>query len=254
MIPGAHEPTDAAEALRERAAGIALGDEPWSDAEIELARSIGMDLDEEVLAFELAVAAVAVSEVEVRGADSAPPEVLRRIESQSMMLAGARRSRMHIGPVMASAAAGVALGATIAAILLAGDGARPDSIDPIKFISTHPRAVHWPWQAVDPAYVRGSIRGEAYFDPACAEGLLEIEGLLPNDPTREQYQLWIFDEARDERYPVDGGVFDVAHEGRAVLKIRSRLPVSRPIAFAVTVEKPGGVVVSDRRIAILAKP
>lgn len=254
MIPGADDPNDPADVLRERAAGIALGDEPWSGAEIELARSIGMDLDEEVLAFELAVAAVAVSEVEVRGADSAPPDLLRRIGSQSTLFAGGHRQGMRIGPVIASAAAGVALGATVAAIILAGGDAPSDSIDPIRFISTHPRAVHWPWQAIDPAYVRGSIRGEAYFDPSCAEGLLEIEGLRPNDPGREQYQLWIFDEARDERYPVDGGVFDVVGDGRALLKIHSRLPVSRPIAFAVTVEKPGGAVVSDRRIAILAKP
>ena len=53
---------------------------------------------------------------------------------------------------------------------------------------------------------------------------------------------------------VDGGVFDVPACGSVVLPIKAKLEVKQPTLFAVTVEKPGGVVVSDRRIAILAKP
>lgn len=52
---------------------------------------------------------------------------------------------------------------------------------------------------------------------------------------------------RDKRYPVDGGVFDVpANAGEVVIPIRASLMVRKPAAFAVTVEKPGGVVVSGR--------
>ena len=81
-----------------------------------------------------------------------------------------------------------------------------------------------------------------------------IGGLAANDPTELQYQLWIFDAERDERYPVDGGVFDIAPEGgTAVIPIRATLPVETAALFAVTVEPPGGVVVSDRRIALLAQ-
>ncbi len=75
-----------------------------------------------------------------------------------------------------------------------------------------------------------------------------------NEPNAEQYQLWIFDARRDERYPIDGGVFNVtgASEGD-VIPIKATLSVGVPLKFAVTIEKPGGVVVSDRaRVAALA--
>jgi len=97
-------------------------------------------------------------------------------------------------------------------------------------------------------------RGDVVWDPERQIGYMRFTGLAPNDPRREQYQLWIFDAQRDERYPVDGGVFDVDAEGEVVIPIRARLHVADAQLFAVTVEKPGGVVVSDRsRIAVLAK-
>lgn len=87
--------------------------------------------------------------------------------------------------------------------------------------------------------------GEVVWNTRQQEGFLVLTGLPINDPKREQYQLWIFDKTRDERYPVDGGVFDVT-TGEAVIPIRAKLPVREPTLFAVTVERPGGVVVSDR--------
>jgi anti-sigma-K factor RskA len=152
-------------------------------------------------------------------------------------------------------AAGFALGAAATAIVLQSTprATRP-AADPVAFVRDHPQAVHWKWTGTQDTHIVGAVGGEAYFDPATAEGVLEIEGLAANDPTREQYQLWIFDATRDERYPVDGGVFDVRGSGRACIPVRARLPVSKPVGFAVTVEPPGGVVVSDRRIALVAKP
>jgi hypothetical protein len=70
-----------------------------------------------------------------------------------------------------------------------------------------------------------------------------------------QYQLWIFDAERNEAYPVDGGVFDVLDGATddVVVRIDPRLPVRRATAFAITVEQPGGVVVSTReRLPLLA--
>lgn len=85
---------------------------------------------------------------------------------------------------------------------------------------------------------------------------MHIEGLPANDPGTLQYQLWIFDKDRDERYPVDGGVFDIPAGATAVdVPIRATLAVDEPVLFAVTVEKPGGVMVSSReRIVLVAKP
>jgi len=87
--------------------------------------------------------------------------------------------------------------------------------------------------------------GEVVWNPRRQSGYLVLDGLPVNNPRREQYQLWIFDKDRDDRYPVDGGVFDV-EAGRATVPIRAKLPVGEPTLFAVTVERPGGVVVSDR--------
>ena len=154
------------------------------------------------------------------------------------------------------AAASIAFGAAATWALLEAGRTReaPPASDPAAFLTTHPAAIHWPWTPTADDHVVAPIAGEAYFDPATGDGLLVIDGLAPNDPRAEQYQLWIFDERRDERYPVDGGVFDVPASGHAVVPIHAKLAVARPTLLAVTVERPGGVVVSERRIALLARP
>jgi Anti-sigma-K factor rskA len=97
----------------------------------------------------------------------------------------------------------------------------------------------------DPA--AAGVTGDVVWDPATQRGFLHFAGLAPNDPALHQYQIWIFDAGRDKRYPVDGGVFDVpANASEVVIPIRASLMVSKPAAFAVTLEKPGGVVVSGR--------
>jgi len=97
--------------------------------------------------------------------------------------------------------------------------------------------------------------GDVVWSEGGQRGVMRIAGLEPNDHRRFQYQLWIFDKTRDERYPVDGGVFDIPAGAREVfVPIDARLPVGEAVMFAITVEPPGGVVVSTReRIALLAK-
>ena len=110
------------------------------------------------------------------------------------------------------------------------------------------------WQATpDPAAVGAA--GDVVWSGTRQEGYMRIRGLSTNDPALDQYQLWIFDAQRDERYPVDGGVFDIpAGATEIIVPIRAKLPVDDPILFAITVEKPGGVVVSSReRIVLLAQ-
>ena len=84
---------------------------------------------------------------------------------------------------------------------------------------------------------------------------MRFRGLAANDPAVEQYQLWIFDAERDEARPVDGGVFDVpSTDSDTIVPIDAKLPVSRATLFAVTIEQPGGVVVSSReRLPLLAQ-
>ncbi len=99
------------------------------------------------------------------------------------------------------------------------------------------------------------VTGDVVWDARTQTGYLRFVGLRRNDPSGEQYQLWIFDGRRDERYPVDGGVFDVRGDGdEVIVPIRASLPVGAPQAFAVTIERPGGVVVSDRtRVVAIAR-
>jgi anti-sigma-K factor RskA len=87
------------------------------------------------------------------------------------------------------------------------------------------------------------------------QGFMRFKAGMPaNDPRRDQYQLWIFDAQRDERYPIDGGVFDVTPGQEVIVPIRAALRVKQPTLFAVTLEPPGGVVVSDRKhILVVAK-
>ncbi|MEM7756475.1 MAG: hypothetical protein AAF297_12690 [Planctomycetota bacterium] len=91
---------------------------------------------------------------------------------------------------------------------------------------------------------------------------MRITGLTSNDPDEWVYQLWIFDKTRDagdlSQRPVDGGVFnfDAAMRdpdtGDVLVPINAKLPVGEAFLFAVTVEKPGGVVVSDRDVVFVA--
>jgi hypothetical protein len=121
------------------------------------------------------------------------------------------------------------------------------------------------WSATDDRAARapeGADRaqhawGDVVWSDARQQGYMKFRGLAENDPNVEQYQLWVFDAQRDDRYPVDGGVFNIAYEpgaDEAIVPIRTKLPVNKAVMFAVTVEKPGGVVVSDRsRLPLLAK-
>lgn len=93
--------------------------------------------------------------------------------------------------------------------------------------------------------------GDIVWSNAEQAGFIRLVGAPVNDPKIQQYQLWIFDEAQE--HPVDGGVFDVTASGEVLIPIDAKLRVTKPTLFAITLEKPGGVVVSDRqRIAIVA--
>ena len=67
--------------------------------------------------------------------------------------------------------------------------------------------------------------------------------------------MWIVDPSRD-KHPVDGGVFDVFPDKNTVLiPIENPVDVADPKAFLITLEKPGGVVVSEREVEVaLAAP
>ncbi len=103
-----------------------------------------------------------------------------------------------------------------------------------------------------PTPVAGA-EGDIVWSHALQQGYMRFHGLTVNVPTTEQYQLWIFDKNQSEKTPVDGGVFDITSTGDVIVPIHSKLHVANAYLFAVTIEKPGGVVVSSRdRLPLLA--
>ncbi|MHC5538287.1 anti-sigma factor [Singulisphaera rosea] len=96
------------------------------------------------------------------------------------------------------------------------------------------------------------VSGEVDWSTSQQRGFLSFRGMPVNKASVEQYQLWIFDRNQDEKTPIDGGVFDISSQGEVLVPIRAALKVRDPYLFAVTVEKPGGVVVSSRaRLPVL---
>lgn len=99
------------------------------------------------------------------------------------------------------------------------------------------------------------VEGEVVWNSDRQEGYMLLRGLKSNEPSKEQYQLWIVDPERDSRHPVDGGVFDCPDTGEHVIAIHAKLDVATPTVFAITVEKPGGAVVSeDTALRVIGKP
>jgi hypothetical protein len=109
------------------------------------------------------------------------------------------------------------------------------------------------WTATEDPAAKGA-GGKVIWSDKLQRGVMEFTGLEANDPNQNQYQLWIFDADRPEATPVDGGVFDIpAGQKEVLVPIDARLPITKATLFAITVEKPGGVVVSDRkRLPLLA--
>jgi anti-sigma-K factor RskA len=110
-----------------------------------------------------------------------------------------------------------------------------------------------PKQPAAPEQIPAQELGEVVWSSSAQQGFMTIRGLPVNDILKEQYQLWIIDPTRDEK-PVDGGVFDITNATESIIPIRAKLQVDKPTLFAITIEKPGGVVVSDqKRLPLLAK-
>ena len=111
--------------------------------------------------------------------------------------------------------------------------------------------VVWPWKTpTEPGFE--NVTGEVVWNNASQTGFLRLAGMPVNDAQELQYQLWIVDPDRDAQ-PVDGGVFDIpSSDGEVIVPIDAKLAVLSPKAFAITAEQPGGVVVSDGPLLVVA--
>lgn len=91
----------------------------------------------------------------------------------------------------------------------------------------------------------------AVWNPAKQEGVLTVQK-LPALATDKDYQLWIVDPQYPN--PVDGGVFTVDPQtGERRVSFKSKQPVKSIAAFAVTLERKGGVTKAEGPFVLLGK-
>jgi len=90
----------------------------------------------------------------------------------------------------------------------------------------------------------------AVWDPSQQTGLLTMEK-LPAIADTQDYQIWIVDPAYKD--PVNGGVFHVAADGKITLAFKPDQPVTQAAAFAISLEKKGGVPKAEGPIVLLGK-
>lgn len=100
---------------------------------------------------------------------------------------------------------------------------------------------------------RGDVKGDVVWNDERQEGYLRFAGLKVNDPSTEQYQVWLIDE-RGMEQKVSGGVFNANAAGEIIVPIEPGIDVGRVAVFAITVEDPGGIWVPDLKRRVVIAP
>ncbi len=92
--------------------------------------------------------------------------------------------------------------------------------------------------------------GDLVWSNSAQRGFARFYKLPTNEPEKETYQFWIIDES--QKSPTDAGLFNVTTQGEVIFPIDTRIKVDKPKMFAITVEKPGGVVIPslDKIVAV----
>lgn len=214
------------------------------------------DFDPDTLDYAVAAIDTALSEPI---ADELPAALLARVRADANRHEfSAQRPVPPAGPMQRFAVLGwLAAAASLFIAAAVWLNARPVSPTPPppaerreQLLAKAPDVVKVAWQSNDPRF--SGVTGDAVWSTGRQEGYMRLKGMPANTPTAQQYQLWIVDPARDKN-PVDGGVFDVpAGATEVVIPMNAKLAVGKPAAFAITLEKPGGVVVSAGPLLVVA--
>ena len=237
--------------------------------QLEALLAIEGDADLEALERTAAELSLALGEPPSQQAEAMPAELRQRLSNAGRAwAAGASRSNQGAssadGGVRAriGGATGLAWFSAAAAIAVALLGwlmfftviSQPDERFPaFADVESRTDVVRVAW-AEGPDPLGQGVTGEVLWSDSAQAGWMVFRDLPALDPDQNDYQLWIFDPERDE-HPIDGGVFNVRPDesGEVRVPIRAKLPVSGPTLFAITVERPGGVVVSKQdRVPLVA--
>lgn len=135
-------------------------------------------------------------------------------------------------------------------------------VDPAELQQNRQRLLEVPdtirvaWQPFDlpdaPAEQPG-VQGDVVWNNELQMGYLRFVGLAANDPSVEQYQVWVIDE-RGMEQKVSGGVFNATADGELIVPIEPGIDVGRVAVFAITVENPGGTWVPDLQRRVVVAP
>lgn len=88
------------------------------------------------------------------------------------------------------------------------------------------------------------------WDAEKQEGILKLIGVPPNESDRD-YQLWIVDP--EYKQPVDAGVFHLDKAGATKISFKPRARVNTAKAFAVSLERKGGVPKAEGPMVLMGK-
>jgi len=166
------------------------------------------------------------------------------------------RGRLLAGPWTGWAAAAAATLFAVGVWVSDPGGTAPPAAEERQALLSRVDTGYWEFAATDDPLAAGAD-GDVVWSSEEQRGYMRFQGLPANDPTEAQYQLWIFDSAREGDSaeetvpPVDGGVFDVGGDGEVIVPIDPKLSVGEPKLFAITLEPPGGVVVSKQEHVLL---
>ena len=220
----------------------------------------------------LELTAAAISLIGIDPGERMPPHIEARISdsadeyfdslakpspevSESAATAGPRGSWFGWLGWVTAAAACIALAANIYVTRRPEETARVPQPQPTEQQKPAPEQMRQSLMQSAPDVLQASLKGGKGYEAVTGDavwsdqkqtGYLHFHNLPVNDKAKETYQLWIFDETQSAKTPIDGGTFDVDANGEVVIPINAKLRPRNPKMFAVTVEKPGGVVVSDR--------
>jgi len=94
--------------------------------------------------------------------------------------------------------------------------------------------------------------GNVIWSDDSQRGFITLAGLPMNDSSKNQYQIWIVDPNMHAN-PVDGGVFNInTTNSPTIIPINPKLPIEKARGFAITLEQPGGVVISEQSLILTA--
>jgi hypothetical protein len=241
-------PPSPKERLRELLAGQALGEKfsPEEERDLGILLAEFPDVDPESYTFAAAAIHIALLAASI---EKMPMRLRQRLIRIANLLAGSHRK--NPSPLRAPWLGWAA--AAAATILLIAQPMKSGGASSFNDVRDAPDSISVAWAPTeDPTGALAT--GTVVWSNQLKAGFMSFEGLPANAPDQSQYQLWIFDAERPAEHPVDGGVFDSPGAAFQV-SIDPKISVEKATLFAITLERPGGVVVSSReRLLLTAAP